>query len=94
MIDAAYQRTLTLLQERKAEVEKLAQALLTREVLHKSDVEELIGNRPFEEKTTLEVSESESFAPSETTVEASNADDIIDTANATIDAADAAGNNE
>ena len=79
---------------RKAEVEKLAQALLTREVLHKSDVEELIGNRPFEEKTTLEVSESESFAPSETTVEASNADDIIDTANATIDAADAAGNNE
>lgn len=94
MIDAAYQRTLTLLQERKAEVEKLAQALLTREVLHKSDVEELIGNRPFEEKTTLEVSESESFAPSETTVEALNADDIIDTANATIDAADAAGNNE
>ena len=85
---------MTLLQERKAEVEKLAQALLTREVLHKSDVEELIGNRPFEEKTTLEVSESESFAPSETTVEASNADDIIDTANATINAADAAGNNE
>jgi cell division protease FtsH len=66
----------------------------SREVLHKSDVEELIGNRPFEEKTTLEVSESESFAPSETTVEASNVDDIIDTANATIDAADAAGNNE
>ena len=94
MIDAAYQRTLALLQERKAEVEKLAQALLTREVLHKSDVEELIGNRPFEEKTTLEVSETESFAPSETTVESANAGDIIDTANATIDAADAAGNNE
>ena len=94
MIDAAYQRTLALLQERKAEVEKLAQALLTREVLHKSDVEELIGNRPFEEKTTLEVSETESFAPSETTVESTNAADIIDTANATIDAADAAGNNE
>jgi len=91
MIDAAYQRTLALLQERKAEVEKLAQALLTREVLHKSDVEELIGNRPFEEKTTLEVSETESFAPSETTVESTNAADIIDTANATIDAA---GNNE
>ena len=94
MIDAAYQRTLALLQERKAEVEKLAQALLTREVLHKSDVEELIGNRPFEEKTTLEVAETESFAPSETTVDSANAADIIDTANATIDAADAAGNNE
>jgi AFG3 family protein len=94
MIDAAYHRTLALLQERKAEVEKLAQALLTREVLHKSDVEELIGNRPFEEKTTLEVTESESFAPSETTVDSAHADDMIDTANATIDAADAAGNNE
>ena len=94
MIDAAYQRTLALLQERKAEVEKLAQALLTREVLHKSDVEELIGNRPFEEKTTLEVAETESFAPSETTVDSASAADIIDTANATIDAADAAGNNE
>ncbi len=94
MIDAAYHRTLALLQERKAEVEKLAQALLTREVLHKSDVEELIGNRPFEEKTTLEVSEAESFAPTETTVDSANAADIIDTANATIDAADAAGNNE
>ncbi len=94
MIDAAYHRTLALLQERKAEVEKLAQALLTREVLHKSDVEELIGNRPFEEKTTLEVSEAESFAPSETTVDSAHVDDMIDTANATIDAADAAGNNE
>ena len=94
MIDAAYHRTLDLLQSKKAEVKKLAQALLTREVLHKSDVEELIGNRPFEEKTTLEVSEAESFAPTETTVDSANAADIIDTANATIDAADAAGNNE
>ena len=85
---------LALLQERKAEVEKLAQALLTREVLHKSDVEELIGNRPFEEKTTLEVAETESFAPSETTVEQATNADIIDNANATIDAADASGNNE
>ena len=59
-----------------------------------TDVEELIGNRPFEEKTTLEVTEAESFAPSETTVDSAHADDMIDTANATIDAADAAGNNE
>ena len=90
MIDAAYHRTLALLQERKAEVEKLAQALLTREVLHKSDVEELIGIRPFEEKTTLEVTEAESFAPSETTVvDSAHADDMIDTAGTIVKAAGA-----
>jgi len=95
MIDAAYQRTLTLLQERKADVEKLAQALLTKEVLHKSDVEELIGDRPFEEKPILEApDESETFAPSETTVVNASEADMIDNANATIGAADATENNE
>jgi len=101
MIDAAYHRTLALLQERKAEVEKLAQALLTREVLHKSDVEELIGNRPFEEKkileeTTVTADANDQFAPSETTVvtPADQSEDVIENANATIQAADATDNNE
>jgi cell division protease FtsH len=106
MIAEAYQRTLALLTDKKEQVEKLAKAYLEREVLHKSDVEELIGNRPYEEKTTLDVPvESETFAPSETTVvsptdnttnvsgEALN-DDTIDHANATISAADASENNE
>ena len=86
MIDAAYHRTLDLLQSKKEEVEKVAQALLTREVLHKSDVEELIGDRPFEEKKILE----------EATVEtpADKSDDVIENANATIHAADATDNNE
>ena len=39
-----------LLTEKKAEVEKIALALLEREVLHKQDVEDLIGKRPYEEK--------------------------------------------
>ncbi len=101
MIDAAYHRTLDLLQSRKAEVEKLAQALLTREVLHKSDVEELIGNRPFEEKkileeTTMAADANDQFAPGETTVvQASDpSEDVIENANATIQAADATDNNE
>ncbi len=101
MIDAAYHRTLALLQERKAEVEKLAQALLTREVLHKSDVEELIGDRPFEEKkileeTTVTADANDQFAPSETTVvtPADQSEDVIENANATIQAADATDNNE
>ncbi|MEY3539909.1 MAG: ATP-dependent zinc metalloprotease FtsH, partial [Bacteroidota bacterium] len=101
MIDAAYHRTLDLLQSRKAEVEKLAQALLTREVLHKSDVEELIGDRPFEEKkildeTTVTADANDQFAPTETTVvtPADQSDDVIENANATIHAADATDNNE
>lgn len=59
LIEAAYQRTLNLLTEKKTEVEKLAKALLEKEVLFKSDVETLIGRRPFEdeEHTPTEVSE-------------------------------------
>lgn len=58
IIDEAYQRTIQLLTEKKEEVEKLAKELLDKEVLHKSDVEELIGKRPFEEKKLLEVEET------------------------------------
>ncbi len=47
IIEEAYERTIALLTERKEEVEKLAKALLEKEVLYKSDVEKLIGERPF-----------------------------------------------
>ena len=62
MIDAAYHRTLDLLTLRKAEVEKLAKELLDKEVLHKSDVEALIGRRPYEEEkvVTFDVEETKS----------------------------------
>ena len=55
IIDAAYQRTLQLLEEKKSEVEILAKELLSKEVLHKSDVEHLIGKRPFEEKKPVTI---------------------------------------
>jgi AFG3 family protein len=55
LIDEAYERTKQLLTEKKAQVEKLADALLHREVLFQSDVEALIGKRPYEEKKTLDV---------------------------------------
>ncbi len=57
IIDQAYIRTKNLLTEKRAEVEKLAKELLDKEVLHKSDVEELIGKRPYEEKRILDVEE-------------------------------------
>jgi cell division protease FtsH len=62
MIDAAYHRTLDLLTLRKGEVEKLAKELLDKEVLHKSDVEALIGMRPYEEEkvVTFDVEEVKS----------------------------------
>jgi cell division protease FtsH len=82
MIDAAYHRTLDLLTTKKEQVETVAKALLSREVLHKSDVEELIGDRPFEEKkildetpATTKLDSNEQFAPAETTVV--NANDTV-----------------
>jgi cell division protease FtsH len=57
LINQAYGKTKKLLSEKKQEVEKLAEALLEKEVLFQSDVETLIGKRPYEEKKTLEVEE-------------------------------------
>lgn len=58
LIDEAYNRTRKLLTEKKHEVETLATALLEREVLFQSDVEALIGKRPFEDKKHLAVEEA------------------------------------
>jgi cell division protease FtsH len=55
LIDEAYVRTKNLLIEKKGDVEKLAKELLTKEVLFQSDVETLIGKRPYEEKKLLDV---------------------------------------
>jgi AFG3 family protein len=54
LIDEAYERTKALLTEKKGAVEKLAKALLEKEVLFQSDVEALIGKRPFEHKKLLD----------------------------------------
>src|SRR5690348_2215502 len=54
IIELAYVRTKNLLTEKKQEVETIAQALLKREVLFKSDVEALIGKRPYDNKKALD----------------------------------------
>jgi AFG3 family protein len=68
LIDNAYQTTKKLLIEKKDDVEKLAKELLKKEVLFKSDVEALIGKRPYEEKKTLDIKEEDvaTDAPSAT----------------------------
>jgi len=50
MIDIQYERAQKLLTDHRDELEKLAKRLLEKELLLKSDVEELIGPRPFEEE--------------------------------------------
>jgi AFG3 family protein len=50
IIGEAYKRALTLLNEKREEFDKIAKALLEKETLFKSDMEFLIGKRPFEEK--------------------------------------------
>jgi AFG3 family protein len=70
LIDVAYDRTKQLLTDKKDQVEKLANALLEREVLFQSDVESLIGKRPFEDKKPLAdavVSEASTDAPTSVT---------------------------
>jgi AFG3 family protein len=59
LIDVAYEKTKALLREKKEDVEKLANALLDKEVLFQSDVEVLIGKRPFEEKKLLDSGEDD-----------------------------------
>ena len=59
LIDESYKRTLNLLSQRKGDVEKLAEALLDKEVLFQSDVEALIGPRPFHDKHLLDVDDDE-----------------------------------
>ncbi|XP_053343075.1 AFG3-like protein 2 [Clarias gariepinus] len=54
LVDKAYQTTLTLIKEKRDLVEKVGKRLLEKEVLDKADMVELLGPRPFEEKSTYE----------------------------------------
>jgi AFG3 family protein len=54
IIDGAYQRTMQMLTARRNELEIIAQELLKREIIFQSDLEELIGKRPFAKETTYQ----------------------------------------
>merc|ERR1719357_975290 len=54
MINSAMERTINLLTEKKDLVEKVALRLLEKEVLNREDMIELLGPRPFAEKSTYE----------------------------------------
>ncbi|KAL8613891.1 AFG3-like protein 2 [Nucella lapillus] len=54
IVKLAYDRTLALLNKHKEDVEKVALRLLEKEKLDKDDMVELLGKRPFAEKSTYE----------------------------------------
>jgi len=54
LIDSVYQRTKDLLIEKRAGLELLAAKLLEKEVLFQQDLVELLGERPFDNRTTYD----------------------------------------
>ncbi len=54
LVEMAYQRTKDMLLQRKKELTTVAEELLEKEIIFQSDLERLIGKRPFEGQTTYE----------------------------------------
>ena len=54
MIQEAMDRTLEVLREKRDLTEKLAQVLLDKEVLEREDMVEVLGPRPWAEKTSYD----------------------------------------
>ncbi|WP_423147615.1 ATP-dependent zinc metalloprotease FtsH [Rubrolithibacter danxiaensis] len=54
LISDVYDRTKQLLTDKREGLEKLAQKLLEKEILFQSDLEEILGKRPFEHRTTYD----------------------------------------
>ena len=54
LIEGAYQRTLDLLKDKRDKLEILAKELLEKEIIFQTDLERLIGKRPFDHQTSYE----------------------------------------
>jgi AFG3 family protein len=54
LISFAYERTRVLLLEKRELLDKLAKALLEKEIIFQTDLELILGKRPFEHKTTYQ----------------------------------------
>ncbi len=54
LIANAYERTKQLLQDKRGELETIAKELLAKEIIFQTDLERLIGKRPFDSKTSYE----------------------------------------
>jgi len=54
LINEVYVRTMQLLVEKRDGLEKLAEKLLEKEILFQADLEEILGKRPFDNRTTYD----------------------------------------
>lgn len=54
LIETSFKRTKDLLKKKKNELEIVAKELLEKEIIFQSDLERLIGKRPFEKQTTYQ----------------------------------------
>ena len=54
IIDKAYKRTKGLLENKRSQLEAVANELLEKEIIFQSDLEKLIGKRPFKTHSTYE----------------------------------------
>ena len=64
IVDNAYKRTIKLLTDKKEQLEILAKELLDKEILFQTDLEKLIGERPFDKPTNYEAFTNGSVKPS------------------------------
>jgi len=53
-INTVYQRTKQLLTDKREGLELLANKLIEKEILFQSDLEEILGKRPFDNRTTYD----------------------------------------
>ena len=72
IVEKAYQRTINLLKEKKAQLEIIAKELLKKEILFQSDIEKLIGKRPFKIQNNLDI-----IAPKNTEIKKESREEII-----------------
>lgn len=54
LIGGVYERTKQLLTDKREGLEKLAQKLIEKEILFQADLEEILGKRPFDNRTTYD----------------------------------------
>lgn len=64
LVNEAYERTVQLLTEKKHDIEKIAELLLSKEVISREDMEKLIGKRPFPDKSPHFIEETKKVSAS------------------------------